>query len=701
MDVKNTPESQTLAARTWRSGKIYFNNDHFKDPLMKPHLEFLKKFNWKSAATLPIFKEGKINAVLAVISDRTDLFTPETIGLLQRVLKLIETALNKFELHKERIEFGLYKKRALKEIKYAALHDTLTKLPNIELFEQNIKRLQKKSARSKQSVCVMVLDLDDLKTINDKYGRRTGDEILSATANRLLSFVKSNNERFETGKSGSFIPYPPSRLGGDEFGIAILTDEEPARDIVRFTAGELQKELSSPVYVQRNLIRAKTSMGISICSGCRENLCLEPDTLIRMANQALYKSKSMGKNTINFFDKSEETEIVSYYKETKVIREALESKEFVLYYQPKVNIGTGTVTGYESLVRRIDKKGNIVSPADFIPIAEKSDLIVDIGDYVIETALTQLESWVKEGRKWTVSVNISARQIQKPDFLKKLENALNRRSDVPANLFQLEITETALLADIDYAKGIMNECKRLGVTFAMDDFGSGYSSLIYFKELPFELVKIDMAFIRNMLKSKDDMLMVQSIISLSEIFNKEVIAEGAETKEQCIILNMLGCENIQGYYTGRPIPAEKVIDWADNLRLDADFKNWLNVRLDIADFSIALAYAEHNEWVEKIKKLCRGEEALLNKEKVKDFKSCDFGLWYYNEGLKYKNLESYKELGDEHIKLHNIGHKTMRLYIEGEHEKAQDLMAEIEIIQENIKSALLDIALKISRKTGN
>jgi EAL domain-containing protein (putative c-di-GMP-specific phosphodiesterase class I) len=409
----------------------------------------------------------------------------------------------------------------------------------------------------------------------------------------------------------------------------------------------------------------------------------------------------MGKNTINFFDRSEETEIVSYYKETKVIREALESKEFVLYYQPKVNIGTGTVTGYESLVRRIDKKGNIVSPADFIPVAEKSDLIVDIGDYVIETALAQLESWVKEGKKWTVSVNVSARQIQKPDFLKKLENALNRLSDVPANLFQLEITETALLADIDYAKGIMNECKRLGVTFAMDDFGSGYSSLIYFKELPFELVKIDMAFIRNMLKSKDDMLMVQSIISLSEIFNKEVIAEGAETKEQCIILNMLGCGNIQGYYTGRPIPAEKVIDWADNLRLDADFKNWLNVRLDIADFSIALAYAEHNEWVEKIKKLCRGEEALLNKEKVKDFKLCDFGLWYYNEGLKYKNLESYKELGDEHIKLHNIGHKTMRLCIEGEHEKAQDLMAEIEIIQENIKSALLDIALKISRKTGN
>jgi hypothetical protein len=235
------------------------------------------------------------------------------------------------------------------------------------------------------------------------------------------------------------------------------------------------------------------------------------------------------------------------------------------------------------------------------------------------------------------------------------------------------------------------------VTFAMDDFGSGYSSLIYFKELPFELVKIDMAFIRNMLKSKDDMLMVQSIISLSKILNKEVIAEGAETKEQCVILNMLGCGNIQGYYTGRPVPADKVAEWADNFRLEDDFKNWVNVKLESSDFPLILAYAEHNEWAEKIKKLCKGEDVSLSKKSVKDYKSCGLGLWYYNQGLKYKQLSSYKKIEDEHIKLHDIAYKTMQICINGEYEKAQDLISELEKIHKKIKMHLMNIANEIGK----
>ncbi|RZD15765.1 MAG: EAL domain-containing protein [Candidatus Acididesulfobacter guangdongensis] len=707
IDISNTSEKQTLAASTWKDGKVHFSNERLNDPFFKPHLEFLKKFNWKSAATFPIYKDEKLNAVLAVVSDRTGLFTPETIGLIQRVVKLIETALNKFELHKERIKFDLYKKRALKEIKYAALHDTLTKLPNFELFEHNIKQLQTKAAKSKKSLCIAVLDVDNLQIINEKYGRQTGDDILFAISKKLLLFVKSNNERFKehAGEQSSkeiiipapFIPCCPSRLGADEFGVVFLIEKESDIDILRFSIAELQKELSAPLYAQDNLVRFTISAGVSVCSGCADNLRLEPDTLIRMANQALYKSKSMGKNTINFFDTSEETGIIAYYKETKIIKDALASKEFILYYQPKVNIAAEIITGYEALIRRIDKDGNIISPAEFIPVAEKSDLIVDIGDYVMQAAIKQLEMWVGNGKEWMISVNVSARQLQKPDFLKKLKNALNRCPSVPAGLLQLEITETALLTDLIYTKEIMKECKDIGVTFAMDDFGSGYSSLIYFKELPFELVKIDMAFVRNMLESKDDMLMVQSIISLSEIFNKKVIAEGAETKEQCIVLNMLGCGYIQGYYTGRPIPAEKVIEWANNFRLEEDFKKWLSIRLDIADFSLALAYAEHSEWVKKIRKLCRGEEVSIEGEKIKNYKLCGLGLWYYGYGLKYKYLESYKKIEHEHIKLHDIAYKTMRLCIDGEYEKAQDLLNEIEKIQEKIKIYIMEIAFKIGK----
>ena len=711
IDISGTPENQTLAASTWKDGKVHFSNERLKDAFFKPHLEFLKKFNWKSAATFPVYKDKKLDAVLAVVSDRTGLFTSKTIGLIQRVVKLIETALNKFEFQKERIKFDLYKKRTLKEIKYAALHDTLTKLPNFELFEHNIKQLQAKAiakSKAKKSLCVAVLDVDNLQIINEKYGRQTGDDILSAISKKLLSFVKLNNERFkkhageqlheEIAISAPFIPCCPSRLGADEFGVVFLIEKESDIDTLRFSIAEFQKELSVPLYAQDNLVQFTISAGVSACSGgYADNLCLEPDTLIRMANQALYKSKSMGKNTINFFDTSEETGIIAYYKEIKIIKDALASKEFILYYQPKVNIAAEIITGYEALIRRIDKHGNIISPAEFIPVAEKSDLIVDIGDYVMQAAIKQLEIWVQNGKQWVVSVNVSARQLQKPDFLKKLKNALNRCPSVPAGLLQLEITETALLTDLAYTKEIMKECKSIGVTFAMDDFGSGYSSLIYFKELPFELVKIDMAFVRNMLESKDDMLMVQSIISLSEIFNKKVIAEGAETKEQCIILNMLGCGFIQGYYAGRPIPAEKVIIWADNFKLEEDFKKWLHVRLDIADFSVVLAYAEHNEWVKKIRKLCRGEEISIEGEKIKNYKLCGLGLWYYGYGLKYKNLESYKEIEDEHIKLHDIAYKTMRFCIGGEYEKAQDLLDEIEKIQEKIKIYLMEIAFKVGK----
>ena len=160
---------------------------------------------------------------------------------------------------------------------------------------------------------------------------------------------------------------------------------------------------------------------------------------------------------------------------------------------------------------------------------------------------------------------------------------------------------------------------------------------------------------------------------------------------------MLGCGYIQGYYTGRPIPAEKVIEWANNFKLDEDFKKWLSVRLDIADFSLALAYAEHNEWIKKIRKLCRGEEVSIEGENVKNYKLCGFGLWYYGYGLKYRNLESYKEIGNEHIKLHDIAYKTMQLCIDGEYEKAQNLLDEIEKIQEKIKLYLMEIAFEVGK----
>ncbi|MHB8232771.1 MAG: EAL domain-containing protein [bacterium] len=685
ISIKDTPENQTLAARTWRDKKVLYNNYHLKDPLMKPFADFLKKYEWFSAAALPIFKKGEIYAVLAAVSDKTGLFNSDTISLLERIVKLMESALNKIHLQSIENKFEKFKKYSRRKVGHASRYDSLTNLPNYETFESEIEKQIAKARRLGGTLAVMILDLDDLKTINDFYGKTAGDDVLKMTANRLLKFAKSKY------KKDSFTV---ARLGGDEFGVSVFSEEKD--EDVSAIANDLLKEISRPYILDDAKLDLKASMGVTKINDLYAKKA-DPDTLIRMAGQAMYKSKAMGKNTINFFSHDEELGMIEYYQRLHNIENALKLKEFVMYYQPKVNLKTGRIYGFESLIRWFDDKGNIISPAEFIPVAETSDIIVDIGDYVIDETLSQMDKWAKAGKEWQVSINVSAKQLQKYDFFKKLQGALKKYPRVKPALIQLEITETAILDSIAPVKEIIKNCKDIGVTFSMDDFGSGYSSLVYFKELNVSVVKIDIAFIKNMLNNTDDMLIIESVISLSNIFKREVIAEGAETKEHCIILNMLGCPNIQGYYTGRPIPADRVIDCVEKFKLPDEFAQWKDVFLNITDFPVALAYAEHNEWIDGVLKLNKGANISINAGKIKNWKDCQFGKWYYGEGVKYKEIKEYREIENIHKRMHELAYKNLRLSLAGKYEDAEPLVHKINKTRKDLQELLLKLAKSIAR----
>ena len=686
ISVKNIPENQTLAARTWREEKILYNNDHLKDPLMKPFMDFLKKYRWISAATFPVYKGGKIYAVLAAVSDRTGLFNKDTVNLLERIVKLMESALDKINLHTIENKFEKFKKYAEKKVGHASRYDALTDLPNYETFESEIKKQIEKGRRSGGTAAVIILDLDDLKTVNDFYGKATGDDVLKAVADRLSRFAKNKY------KQDSFYV---SRLGGDEFGIFVFSKD--ADEDISAIAKDILKEINVPYISDGLKLELKASIGVTKAADLNSKKA-DPDTLIRMAGQAMYKSKAMGKNMVNFYSSDEELGVVEYYQKLRNIEKALKAKEFVMYYQPKVNLKTGKICGFESLIRWLDDKGSVISPAEFIPVAETSDIIVGIGDYVMDETIKQVGIWAEAGKEWQVSINVSAKQLQKYDFLEKLEKVLKKYPSVKPELIQLEITETAALENIAHVKEIIKKSSESDITFSMDDFGSGYSSLLYFKELNVKVIKIDISFVKNMLENAEDTLIIESIISLARIFGREVIAEGAETADHCIILNMLGCSNIQGYYTGRPVPADKVINWTQNYKLPDDLVQWKDITLNIEDFPVALAYTQHNDWINKVLELNKGADISINKDKVKNWKECPFGIWYYGTGVKYGHIKEYKEIGRVHKNLHELAYKNLVLTLNGKYEESEPLIGEISKTREKLRGLLFNLAKIIAKR---
>ncbi len=428
------------------------------------------------------------------------------------------------------------------EILKLAYYDSLTSLPNRSLLEDRANRLINKNSRNKNYGSLMFIDLDNFKNINDTKGHIIGDMILIECAKRLSKTIR----RYDT----------VARFGGDEFIILIdtqHTDKNSAVKSVRTVANNVLTRLSKPLMIENTEYQLTASIGVAIF-----NDSITFDELMKRADSAMYHSKDKGKNSFSFFDPKLQKEIERKTLITDKLRRAIQNHKINIHYQKQYNHHQ-KVVGVEALLRWTDKTLGYISPIEFITIAEESDLILQLGNYVIEESIKLISSWEKDKVKkdWKISINISIKQFEKDNFVKNIENNIFKYNIVP-NRLRLEFTESLLFKNTDKALEKINYLKNLGLTLSIDDFGTGYSSLSYLKKLPIDELKIDKSFIDDILTDENDETIVLAILGIGNKFGFEVIAEGVETKEMYEKLLTLGCRYFQGYYFAKPVPEEKL-----------------------------------------------------------------------------------------------------------------------------------------------
>jgi diguanylate cyclase (GGDEF)-like protein len=433
------------------------------------------------------------------------------------------------------------RRQLMQQISWQSNHDILTGLPNraalASRFDQEVARARHEG----YLLAVCLFDLDHFQHVNQSRGQAIGDEILKQVASRLHDFAGQRHY--------------VARLGGDEF--VLLLPDLNQRAAIEHAMERLMAALSRTYVCDGEAVTMSASVGIAVYNGND----LSADSLLRQADQALYQAKITGRNRYHFFDADLDEQVRTHHNRRTEVRAAVRDGELRLYYQPKLDMRKGRIVGMEALLRWHHPQRGVVGPMDFLPIVEHSDVIVDIGEWVIREALRQLQSWRVFDPRWVISVNIAARHFQRSDFVERLKTMLSEFQDVPPHMLELEILESSALSDISHVRGIMLDCQALGISFALDDFGTGYSSMSYLKRLPADILKIDQSFVRNMLVDRDDLHLVSAVIGLAKAFGLGVIAEGVETIEHGAMLMRLGCDLAQGYGIARPMQAEDVLSW--------------------------------------------------------------------------------------------------------------------------------------------
>ena len=427
--------------------------------------------------------------------------------------------------------------KANAELTQLALHDGLTKLPNRLLLEDRINQNILKLQRNGGYFALLFMDLDGFKPVNDAFGHHVGDQLLVAVAQRLRAHLRANDSL--------------ARIGGDEFVLlAELRHPDDASNVASHVVGLL----SQPFEIDGHELRVSTSVGIALYPGDG----VDQQELLINADAAMYHAKSLGKNGYSFFESSMNTNARQQLQLLHDLRVALERGELRLYYQPKFASGSGRMLGAEALLRWQHPQQGLLAPVRFIGLAEKTGLIIPIGDWVLDEACRQMRLWYEQGHQdWRVAVNLSALQFCHGELVETVRQTLARHA-LPANCLTLEITESTAMHDVSASQVILEQLAEMGVGIAIDDFGTGYSSLLYLKRLPANELKIDRGFVRDLEHDGDDMAIVSAIVALGQALDLRIVAEGVETPEQQAFLTELGCDSLQGYLLGHPLPPEHI-----------------------------------------------------------------------------------------------------------------------------------------------
>ncbi|BBE50483.1 putative signaling protein [Ferriphaselus amnicola] len=427
------------------------------------------------------------------------------------------------------------------ELSRVANHDMLTGLPNRRLLADRLNQSIVRAQRSGKILVVCYLDLDGFKQVNDEFGHETGDQLLIVISHRLQAILRADDTL--------------ARLGGDEF--VMLFNELSHEQECLFVLDRILEAVSTPVPVGTNVAKVSASLGVTFYPVDHE----DGDTLLRHADQAMYIAKQHGKNRYHLYDSHNDQQVRSQHNSRQRVALGLENGEFELYFQPKIDLTTGTTTGAEALIRWHHPEEGMLLPKQFLPLIESSSVEIQLGEWVMDNALYQLDCWHQQEKVLELSVNISAHHLQSPGFVDKLARRLRNHPHIPRNSLQIEVLETAALSDIEQTSKTINACRELGVTFALDDFGTGYSSLAYLRKLSAETLKIDQSFVINMLNDDGDKAIVEGIIALAQTFGRKTVAEGIEQTELAETLRLAGCDFGQGFGFAHPMPAHEFLEW--------------------------------------------------------------------------------------------------------------------------------------------
>lgn len=440
------------------------------------------------------------------------------------------------------IRFDISEKRQLlHSLQWRVGHDVLTGLPNRAFLSDLLDQALEFSRRESIPLAVCMLDLDGFKAVNDGYGHASGDLLLVEVAKRLRGIVRGDDV--------------VARLAGDEFVLVLRYVHDLTE--LRAALNRVLATISAPYSLQGKDINVFASIGVTLFPHDNE----DAETLLRHADQAMYVAKQSGRKRFHLFDVSRDREVKATHQTVERVRQALTADELRLYFQPKINMQRGQVVGFEALLRWHHPQNGMMPSQEFLPLVEETDLIIDIGEWVMDQVLSQLDQWRQAGHEWPVSINIAARHFQRTDFVERLANVLARHSRVAPRMLDLEIVESVAVENIQHVSDCLQACQALGVQFSLGDFGTGYSSLSYLKRLRTQTIKIDQSFVRDILHDRDDLALTTAVIGLAQAFGRQVIAEGLESIEHGELLLQLGCEVAQGDFIARAMPPVDVPDW--------------------------------------------------------------------------------------------------------------------------------------------
>jgi diguanylate cyclase (GGDEF)-like protein/PAS domain S-box-containing protein len=549
------------------------------------------------------------------------------------------------------------------QLEHIAHYDALTTLPNRVLLADRLRQGMAQALRRAQLLAVAYLDLDGFKAINDLHGHDAGDRLLMTVATRMKQVLREGDTL--------------ARLGGDEF-VAVLLDLTDIEACVAMLT-RLLVAAAQPVYVGDLVLQVSASLGVTFYPQAGD---IDADQLLRQADQAMYQAKLAGKNRFHIFDAEQDRSVRGHHESLEHIRRALTEREFVLYYQPKVNMRTGMVIGAEALIRWQHPEEGLLPPVAFLPVIEDNQLAVELGEWVIETALAQTEHWHAAGLDIPVSVNVCARQLQQANFVERLCEILAAHPKIRPGDLEMEVLETSALEDLGRISKVIEDCREVGVYFALDDFGTGYSSLTYLKRLSVIQLKIDQSFVHDMLNNPDDLAILNGVLGLATAFRRQVIAEGVETVEQGTMLLQLGCELAQGYGIARPMPAHELPGWLAAWRIDPAWSNLPAVNRD--DIPVLFAIVEHRAWIEAMEIYLKGER---NAPPQLNFHQCHFGKWLDAEGLvRYSALPPFQSIELLHRQVHMLAAEMCELQSQGRNQEALANLGKLH----DLRNALLE-----------